>query len=32
MTNVTFESVFQKDIVSQMQAQGWQLGSLSPKK
>ncbi|WP_298737399.1 DEAD/DEAH box helicase family protein [uncultured Psychrobacter sp.] len=27
--NVTYESVFQADIVSQMQAQGWQLGSPS---
>lgn len=29
MTNITYESVFQADIVSQMQAQGWQLGSPS---
>lgn len=27
--NVTFESIFQADIVTQMQAQGWQLGSPS---
>ena len=27
--NVTYESVFQADIVSQMQTQGWQLGSPS---
>ncbi|WP_413518973.1 type I restriction endonuclease subunit R [Psychrobacter glacincola] len=27
--NVTYESVFQADIVTQMQAQGWQLGSPS---
>ncbi|AAZ18287.1 possible type I restriction enzyme, R subunit [Psychrobacter arcticus 273-4] len=27
--NVTYESVFQADIVSQMQAQGWQLGHAS---
>jgi len=27
--NVTYESVFQADIVNQMQAQGWQLGSPS---
>jgi len=27
--NVTYESVFQADIVSQMQVQGWQLGSPS---
>ncbi|MGM8872572.1 hypothetical protein ACS8E3_12900 [Psychrobacter sp. 2Y5] len=27
--NVTYESVFQSDIVNQMQAQGWQLGSPS---
>jgi type I restriction enzyme R subunit len=27
--NVTYESVFQADIVSQMQAQGWQLGNPS---
>ena len=29
MTDTTYESVFQADIVSQMQAQGWQLGSPS---
>ena len=27
--NVTYESVFQADIVNQMQAHGWQLGSPS---
>ena len=27
--NITYESVFQADIVTQMQAQGWQLGSPS---
>ena len=27
--NVTYESVFQADIVSQLQAHGWQLGSPS---
>ncbi len=27
--NATYESVFQADIVSQLQAQGWQLGSPS---
>lgn len=29
MTDTTYESVFQADIVSQMQTQGWQLGSPS---
>lgn len=29
MTDTTYESVFQADIVSQLQAQGWQLGSPS---
>lgn len=29
MTNITYESVFQADIVSQMQAHGWQLGHAS---
>lgn len=29
MTDTTYESVFQADIVRQMQAQGWQLGSPS---
>ena len=29
MTDTTYESVFQADIVSQMQAQGWQLGNPS---
>ena len=28
MPNTTYESVFQADIVTQMQAQGWQLGRL----
>ncbi|WP_269129697.1 hypothetical protein [Psychrobacter sp. Ps4] len=27
--NITYESVFQADIVSQMQAHGWQLGRAS---
>ena len=27
--NVTYESVFQADIIDQMQAHGWQLGSPS---
>ena len=27
--NFTYESVFQADIIDQMQAQGWQLGSPS---
>ena len=27
--NVTYESIFQADIVTQMQAQGWQLGNPS---
>ena len=27
--NVTYESVFQADIVTQMQVHGWQLGSAS---
>lgn len=27
--NVTYESVFQADIVNQMQAQGWQVGHAS---
>ena len=29
MTNVTYESVFQADIVNQMQAQGWKVGNAS---
>ena len=29
MTNITYETVFQADIVTQMQAHGWQLGSPS---
>ena len=29
MPNTTYESVFQADIVSQMQAQGWQVGHAS---
>ena len=27
--NVTYESVFQADIVTQMQTQGWQVGNAS---
>lgn len=27
--NVTYESIFQADIVAQMRAQGWQLGNPS---
>ena len=27
--NITYESVFQADIVSQMQAHGWQVGHAS---
>ena len=29
MSDTTYESVFQADIVTQMQAQGWQLGRAS---
>lgn len=29
MPNTTYESVFQADIVSQMQTQGWQIGHAS---
>ena len=29
MTDITYETVFQADIVTQMQAHGWQLGSPS---
>lgn len=29
MANITYESAFQADIVSQMQAHGWQLGRAS---
>ena len=29
MHNATYETIFQADIVTQMQAQGWQLGSPS---
>ena len=29
MSDTTYESVFQADIVSQMQVQGWHLGSPS---
>lgn len=27
--NVTYESIFQADVISQMQAHGWQLGHAS---
>lgn len=29
MTDITYESVFQSNIVNQMQAQGWQAGHAS---